>query len=51
LTENSTQVTKAERGAAGPVKLCSVLPFALLDEGGIWCVTFLPDLKCAPART
>jgi hypothetical protein len=23
----------------------------LLVEGGIWCVTFLPDLKRAPART
>jgi hypothetical protein len=36
LLETSTQATKAERGAAGPVKLCSVLPFALLEEGGIW---------------
>jgi hypothetical protein len=37
LPESSTQATNAERGAAGPVKLCSVLPFALLEEGGIWC--------------
>jgi hypothetical protein len=51
LTESSTQATKAEQGAAGPVKLCSVLPFELLEEGGIWCVTFLTDLKRAPART
>jgi hypothetical protein len=37
LTESSTQATKAEREAAVPVKLCSVLPFALLEEEGIWC--------------
>jgi hypothetical protein len=35
LAESSTQANKAERGAAGPVKLCSVLPFALLKEGRI----------------
>jgi hypothetical protein len=35
--EISTQAIKAERGAAGPVKLCTILPYALLEEGGIWC--------------
>jgi hypothetical protein len=47
LTESSTQATKAERGAAGPVKLCSVLPFALLEEGVIryWCLICFQKVK------